>query len=80
MDYKKDFERLLDAARQVSDNVDFDKRKVYSFAALRVLRNAVNFYDNEKQPVPKADHEKRCSECNQESSYLICPDCRYLNI
>ena len=44
MNYKYEFERLLELAKQVSDNTDFDKRKVHSFAALRALRNAVNFY------------------------------------
>jgi len=43
MDYKYEFERFLGVAQQVSENTDFDKRMVHSFAALRVLRNAVNY-------------------------------------
>lgn len=44
LDYKYHFEKLLDAAAQAVENTDFKKRKIISFAAFAVLRNAVNYY------------------------------------
>lgn len=58
MNYKHEFFRLLDAATQVIDSTDFSNRKVYSFAALQVLKNAVDYYQNVFQPSNPADRKK----------------------
>jgi hypothetical protein len=64
MDYEYEFNRLLDTARQAVEGVDF-KNRFTSFAALRVLKNAVDFYDTAqtnkaveptKREAPQFDH------------------------
>jgi hypothetical protein len=58
VDYKQEFYRLLDAARQVVDATNFTERHVYSFAALQVLKNAVDYYGESPQQVVPADGPK----------------------
>lgn len=69
MDYKQEFYRLLEAARQVVDVTNFTERHVYSFAALQVLKNAVDYYGESSQPSNPAVG-RYCSDCGA----LIPPD------
>ena len=43
MNYKKEYIRLYKCAAQAIENVDFDNRTIHSFAALIVLKNAVDW-------------------------------------
>ena len=44
MDYKYEFEKLLEMADQAINAVNFDTRNVKTFAELMSLKNAVDFY------------------------------------
>ena len=46
IDYKYEFERLLDMAEQAIGGVDFKNRSTL-FAPLRALKNAVDYYRSE---------------------------------
>ena len=79
MDYKYEFERLLEMAKQVLDNTNFDKREVSSFASLRALRNAVNFYgpSNTKLNPKQAKWCPKHKECIEFGVVYCSEQCEY---
>ena len=44
MDYKVEFEKLLDAAKRAVDCINFTEKEIYSFGALWHLRDTVELY------------------------------------
>ena len=71
MNYKDEFYRLLETARQVVDCVDFENRST-PFAPLRALKNAVDYYDKPQEnsvfscscKIPMY-HNGRCIHCGE---------------
>jgi len=43
--FENEFNRLLDTTKQFMNAVDFDKKKLKSFAELSILKNAVDHYE-----------------------------------
>lgn len=44
MDYKAEFEKLFDAAKQAIDCINFTEKTIHSFSALWYLRDTVESY------------------------------------
>jgi hypothetical protein len=57
MDYKIEFERLLEYAKQGLSGVDIEKREVTGFLGLSILSDVVHEYEN----IPDEDLENYCS-------------------
>ena len=76
MDYRYEFERLLMMAEQVVNAVDFDNKKVLTFAELAGLRNAVTFYKD--QHINKCICS-RCSGGVDIESYCHDEECNCIN-
>ena len=64
MDYKKEFEKLLDVSEQAIQGVDFENRKVLGFAGLGILQGAVLSYRNLQQ-----------QGSTDGITTWVCPDC-----
>ena len=68
INYEKEYIRLWNAAEQALENVDFDKRLVASWAALRILKNAVD-YGRSFEDFPVLPE---CEYCKKEHDPRIC--------
>ena len=73
MNYEKEYIRLWNAAEQAMENVDFDKRFINSWAALRILKNAVNWGRDKPDACSCEMHDRvyyGC-RCQDEDTKLI---------
>lgn len=72
LDYEREYIRLWNAAEQLLDNVDIENRIVASWAAMSVLKNAVD-YGREAQPGNSAD-SNACRFCGRKDIHAAsCP-------
>ena len=64
MNYEKEYIRLWNAAEQALENIDFEKRLVASWAALRILKNAVDW--GRDTPLPNQPVEQTATKLANE--------------
>jgi hypothetical protein len=90
MNYKDEFERLLDVAEQALTGIDFANRQVLAFAPLGVLKSAVDHYREMVAHEPEVSIPSEpfmfCDSCHQpmektlhdaygETELFICRRC-----
>jgi len=59
MNYEKEYIRLWNAAEQALKNIDFEIHLVGSWAALRVLKNAVDWGRDKPSPIKPVTPDRR---------------------